>query len=618
MQRVDPSKFLGPGLLSAQQWEQLNALSATLSPRQALWLSGYFAGIEAARAETSTALPDAPAASVTPPPEMAPSTAAAARTLTILFGSETGNSAALARTAAAEAKALGLEASVVDMGDYKPRRLKEEQDLLIIASTYGEGDPPQPAMAFFEFLEGRKAPTLEGVRFGVLALGDSTYEKYCEAGKRLDRRFEELGAERLIPRVDCDVDYDDPAAAWIADALARLALSEGKSAQRAIAAALTSARPAPAVFDKRNPFAATINDNLILTGRGSTKETRHIEVSLMGSGLTYEPGDALGVFPRNDPALVEKIGGVLGLDLSAPLALKDGEAPLAEALAAKFEITAATPRFIEHWAELSGATELSKLAGDDHAEARAAYLRENHIIDVIRAFPAPGVSAEAFLAGLRPLQPRLYSIASSLAANPGEAHLTVSSVRYMLHGEPRAGVASGHLADRAAPDTTAPVYIQSNPHFRLPADDVPIIMIGAGTGVAPYRSFMQEREARGATGRSWLFFGERNFRTDFLYQLEWQAYLKDKVLSRMDVAFSRDRTNKAYVQHRLVEGGREVFAWLEEGAHVYVCGDAAKLAPDVHAALISVVETHGKRSHDAAEHYVRGLLSDHRYQRDVY
>ncbi len=616
MQRVDPSEFPGPGHLNAEQWEQINALAATLSPRQALWLSGYFAGVESARAEAAALA----ASGVLSAPPPAPATAAApsARTLTILYGSETGNSAALARTAAAKAKALGLEAAVVDMADYKPRRLKEEQDILLVASTYGEGDPPQPAVAFFEFLEGRKAPALRGVRFGVLALGDSTYEKYCEAGKRLDRRFEELGAERLLPRVDCDVDYDEPAAAWIADALARLALSEGKSAERAIARALTGAAPKPAAYDKRSPFPASVIENLVLTGRGSTKETRHIEISLEDSRLAYEPGDALGVAPRNDPALVERIVGVLGLDAAAPLSLKGGEAPLGEALQAKFEITAATPRFLEHWAEISGAGELRRLIGEAQAEERAAYLRGHHIIDVIRAFPVPGVSAEAFIAGLRPLQPRLYSLASSLAANPDEAHLTASTVRYELHGEPRAGVASSFFADQASPGAIAPVYIQSNPHFRLPADDVPIIMIGAGTGVAPYRAFMQEREARGAQGRSWLFFGERNFRSDFLYQIEWQQFLKDKILSRMDVAFSRDRTNKAYVQHRLLERGAAVFAWLEEGAHFYVCGDAAKLAPDVNAALISVVETHGARSREMAEDYVRELAAAHRYQRDVY
>lgn len=613
MQRVDPTDFPGPGLLSAEQWRQINALATALSPRQALWLSGYFAGLESARTGTEVALLDAPAASA-PPADAAPATART-RTLTILYGTETGNSAGLARAAAEQARTLGLDATVADMGEYKARSLKEEQDVLIIASTYGEGDPPQPAKAFFEFVEGRKAPSLAGVRFGVLALGDSTYEKFCEAGKRLDRRFEELGAARLLPRVDCDVDYDDPAGAWIAAALALLAKDRGELAARAAASA---AKVEPGAFDKRNPFPATIIDNIALTGGGSSKETRHIEISLMGSGLTFEPGDALGVAPRNDPALVANILASLGLDGAAPLALKGSETPLAQALEERFEITALTPRFLAHWAEVTGAAALKNLIGDESAEARSAYFRAHHIVDVLRAFPATGLAPETFVSGLRPLQPRLYSIASSLAANPDEAHLTISTVRYQLHGEARAGVASGFFADRCPPDAVVPVYIQSNPHFRLPADDVPIIMIGAGTGVAPYRAFVQEREARGAEGRSWLFFGERNFSTDFLYQAEWQAYLKDKVLTRMDVAFSRDRTQKAYVQHRLVERGREVFAWLEAGAHIYVCGDAARLAPDVHEALIGVVAAHGGRARDDAEEYVRALERDHRYQRDVY
>ena len=620
MQRVDPTDFPGPGLLSAQQWQQINALAATLSPRQALWLSGYFAGLEIARTGTEVATID-PAVVSAPPAAPAPAAAAPTRTLTVLYGSETGNSAALARSAAAEAKTLGLDAAVVDMGAYKLRRLKEEQDVLIIASTYGEGDPPQPASDFFEFVEGRKAPSLAGVRFGVLALGDSTYEKFCEAGKRLDRRFEELGATRLLTRVDCDVDYDDPAATWIADALALLALDRTKTPQSAAPALPEPKQPA---FDKRNPFPARIIDNIVVTGRGSSKETRHIEISLEGSGLTYEPGDALGVAARNDPALVQRIIGSLGLDPAAALALKGGEAPLTQALEQRFEITAATPRFLDHWAGLSGNGALKQLIGDERAEERAAYFRDHHIVDIIREFPVAGLSAETFVAGLRPLQPRLYSIASSLAANPDEAHLTVSMVRYALHGEARTGVASGYFADRGAPDTILPVYIQSNPHFRLPADDVPIIMIGAGTGVAPYRAFMQEREAHGATGRSWLFFGERNFRTDFLYQTEWQSYLKDKVLTKMDVAFSRDRqqgaqeARKVYVQHKLIERGHEVFAWLQAGAHVYVCGDASRLAPDVHEALIAIVEAHGAGGREDAEEFVRALQRDHRYQRDVY
>ncbi|PNG26154.1 assimilatory sulfite reductase (NADPH) flavoprotein subunit [Methylocella silvestris] len=607
MQRVDPSQLPGPAL-SAEQWRQVNELSATLNARQALWLSGYFAGLEAALAQAGPAL-------AAPPLAVAPA-AATARTLTILYGSETGNSAALAKVAAAEAKALGLEASVVDMGDYKPRRLKEEQDVLLIASTYGEGDPPQPAVGFFEFVEGRKAPSLAGLRFGVLALGDSTYEKYCEAGKRLDRRFEELGATRLLPRADCDVDYDEAASAWTKEALALLAADIG--GPFAPGAAPLAASPQQAIHDKRNPFLARILDNLVLTGRGSSKETRHIEISLEGSGVTFEPGDALGVMARNNPSVVDRVLEALGLDGAAAVKVKDREARLALALEEHFEITTATPRFLEHWAGLSGADDLERLLGPERAEERAAFLRDHHVIDLIRAFPASEVTPQSFVAGLRPLQPRLYSIASSLAANPDEAHLTVSTVRYMLHGEERCGVASGFFAKLAAPDTRAPVYVQSNPHFRLPADDVPIIMVGAGTGVAPYRAFMQEREARGASGRSWLFFGERNFVSDFLYQAEWQAYLKAKALTRMEVAFSRDRWGKAYVQHRMLEQGRDIFGWLEEGAHFYVCGDAARLAPDVHEALIAIIETHGSRSREAAEDYVRVLQDGRRYQRDVY
>jgi sulfite reductase (NADPH) flavoprotein alpha-component len=356
----------------------------------------------------------------------------------------------------------------------------------------------------------------------------------------------------------------------------------------------------------------------VLTGRGSSKETRHIELSLEGSGLTYEPGDALGIVPRNDPALVDGLLEHLSLPADSTVTAKKQALALGEALSSAFEITATTPRFIDHWAELSGASGLQRLRGAEQAEARTAFMRSNHVIDIVRQFPVPGLDAETFVRGLRPLQPRLYSISSSLAAAPDEAHLTVSTVRYDLNGQPRAGVASGHLATRGEPDATLPVYIQSNAHFRLPHDDAPILMIGAGTGVAPYRAFLQEREARGAGGKSWLVFGERNFRSDFLYQVEWQSYLKDGVLNRMDVAFSRDRTPKTYVQDRLREHGRDVYAWLEDGAHIYVCGDAAHLAPDVHTALTEIVAEQGGLDSAAASDYLANLQRDHRYQRDVY
>ena len=608
-------EFPGPGL-NVDQWNQISALATSLRPGQALWLSGYFAGLDhAARgfgAEASAFLQDGGARAAAAP------AAIATRTLTILYGSETGNSAALAKALAAAARAKGIEPTVADMTDYKPRRLKEEQDLLILVSTHGEGEPPRSAAGFFEFVEGRKAPRLEGVRYSVLALGDSTYEFFCGAGKRLDDRLAELGANRIRDRVDCDVDYDEPSAGWIAAVADELSPAKASAVPATVAALQSSTAAVASAFDKRNPYLATVTENLLLTGRGSSKETRHVELSIEGSGLSFEPGDALGIVPRNDPALVEILLDTLGLDGTANITVKDRSLSLGEALGATFEITAATPRFLDRWAELSGAGELRALRGEGAAEARRAFLEGNHVIDIVKRFPVQGLDAASFTAGLRPLQPRLYSIASSQGFAPDEVHLTVSTVRYDLNGLARSGVASGHLADRCDLDTELPVYVQANPHFRLPGDDVPIIMIGAGTGVAPYRAFLQEREARGAAGKSWLFFGERNFDSDFLYQTEWQGFLKDEVLSRMNVAFSRDGAEKVYVQHRIAAEAREVYAWLEDGAHVYVCGDGAKLAPDVQKALVAVVAEQGAKSPEAAADYVAALQTAHRYQIDVY
>ncbi|HEX5191444.1 MAG TPA: assimilatory sulfite reductase (NADPH) flavoprotein subunit [Solirubrobacteraceae bacterium] len=602
-------------ILTPDQGEQVDRLAASLDRDQAIWLSGYFAGV-GDRAGTGLSEPERDAG-----PGAGAETAPATRSLTILFATETGNGRELARSLADAARAKGAETRIADMADYRTRALRDEQDLLVITSTHGEGDPPQPALGFFEFLDSRKAPKLEHVRFAVLGLGDSTYEHYCGAARRIDERLAALGAQRFTHRVDCDVDYEDDAAAWIKTVVAALTPTELAPAPAgpSIVAPRNDAAPAAgAAFDKKHPFCAAVLDNLVLTGRGSTKETRHLELSLEGSGLRYEPGDALGVVARNDPALVAMLLERLGLSADAPVTVKRETMSLGEALTGTFEITAATPRFLDHWAEITGAAELAALRAADQAKARAAFLRGHHIIDIVERFPASGIDPDRLLAGLRPLQPRLYSFASSFTATPDEAHLTVSTVRYELHDRQRTGVASGYLAGRTDEDATVPVYIQSNDHFHLPDDDTPIVMIGAGTGVAPYRAFMQEREARGAGGRSWLFFGERNFRSDFLYQVEWQELLRRGVLSRLDLAFSRDATPKTYVQDRLSRQGRDVYAWLEDGAWLYVCGDAAQMAPDVHAALVGVVADHGGLDGDGAEEYVAALKRDRRYRLDVY
>jgi sulfite reductase (NADPH) flavoprotein alpha-component len=612
------TKLEFPGsALTTDQWTQVNQLATSLSHEQAIWISGYFAGLSH-RARAGAAATEI--AELAPPSQSVPAAASSTRLLTVLFGSETGNSKTLAKALVDKAATKGLQTRLADMADYKTRGLKDEQDLLVITSTHAEGDPPQTAVGFFEFLESRKAPKLPHLRYAVLALGDSTYEKYCEAGKRIDRRLEELGAQRLADRVDCDVDYEDAADAWIASVVADLApaAQAAAPAPAASAATIRSDASSSTVFDKKHPFQAAVIDNIVLTGRGSTKETRHFELSLADSGLIYQPGDALGVVPRNDPVLVEAILEKLSLSADAPVTVKQDTISLGEALSGTFEITALTPRFLDQWAEITGSDELQALRAPDQKEPRTAFQHNHHILDVVGRFPAPGVDAAKFVAGLRPLQPRLYSIASSLTAVPDEAHLTVSTVRYTLHDLPRTGVASGYLAARTEADATIPVYIQSNDHFHLPDDDVPILMIGAGTGVAPYRAFMQEREARGASGRSWLFFGERNFRSDFLYQVEWQDLIKNGVLSRLDLAFSRDAAPKTYVQDRLRRQGREVYAWLEEGAYLYICGDSAHMAPDVHAALTDIVAEHSGLDRDEAGAYLSALQRDRRYRLDVY
>lgn len=599
-----------------RQRELLRTLGDSLSAEQAFWISGYFAGVAEARSGLAVRA-DALVGIRAPIGELA--AAQPVTVLTVLYASETGNARTLAQDIVQRAQAHGLQAKIEDLARYKPRELKNEQTLLLVTSTHGDGAPPEPALPFFEFLAGRKAPELKQLRFAVLALGDSTYTQFCAAGKTLDGRLAELGAVRLHDRIDCDVDYEIDAGRWVDAVLEKLQPGQtGVAAAAALDVAsvlAASTSVAAKVYGKGNPFPAQISTNLRLTGRGSSKDTRHIEIDLEDSGLTYVPGDALGVVPQNDPALVDALLEAGSWSGEEAVTVRGEPTNLRQVLRSAYEITALTPRFIDKWAEWAGDAQLAQLAGD----ARARFMAQTHIIDLMRTHPVRGLAAQDFLGALRGMQPRLYSIASSLELTPDEVHLCVAPVRYALHDQPRGGVASTWLADRLAPGESVPVYVQSNEHFRLPADAAtPIVMIGAGTGVAPYRAFMQQREALGIDGQSWLFFGERNFRTDFLYQAEWQTWLHDGVLTRADVAFSRDQTDKVYVQHRLLQRGAELHRWIEQGAHLYVCGDAERMATDVHEALTTVLMAHGGLSAERARETLLDMQATGRYQKDVY
>ena len=543
---------------------------------------------------------------------------AISKEVTILYGSQSGNAQGLAKNAGKTLTESGFQVTVSAMSDFKPNNLKKIQNLLIVASTHGEGEPPDNAISFHEFLYSKRAPKLDNLNFSVLALGDSSYELFCQTGKDFDQRLAELGGTRLYPRFDCDLDYDEPAAEWLEGVLVSLSEAQGGSAAPVEAAAAPTGE---SVYSRTNPFKAEVLENINLNGRGSNKETRHLELSLEGSGLTFEPGDTLGVYPENDPALVEALIGEMKWDPEEKVTVnKQGEVrSLKDALTSYFEITVLTKPLLGQVAEISASEELLELVSPGNEEKVKAYLEGRDLLDVIRDFSLSGIPAQKFISILRKIPARLYSISSSLAANPDEVHLTIGAVRYEAHGRERNGVCSILCAERLQPGDTLPIYVQHNQNFKLPANpDTPVIMIGPGTGVAPFRSFMQEREEIGAEGKSWMFFGDQHFVTDFLYQTEWQKWLQDGVLTKMDVAFSRDTDEKVYVQHRLLEHSKEVFEWLQEGAVVYICGDEKNMAHDVHNTLLEIIEKEGGMSREEAVQYLTDMQQQKRYQRDVY
>jgi sulfite reductase (NADPH) flavoprotein alpha-component len=580
-----PPAFLLPNTapFAEDQIAALNRVISVTTAEQRAWLSGYLAGLQAASGGQAAT----PAA---PPAKRAP--------LTILFGTESGNAEALAGQARKVAAKLGFAPKVVDMADCTPAQAAAAENLLVVASTWGEGDPPQRAVDFYEALMAEDAPRFEKTRFAVLALGDRAYAKFCEIGRRIDERLAALGGARITDRIDCDVDFETPANGWIDATLERLNAEVGIKEAGASVIHVDFARPGADAPTRARPFEAEITEQVRLSGSRSSSDTWHVAVSLEGSGIAYEPGDALGVVPSNDPALADAVLKAAGVP---------GDEALRGALLDRLDITTLTAKQLEDFARETGTAALPP----EWAAGR-------QIIDLLET--APGrLSAEQLTALLRPLPPRYYSIASSRKAVPEEAHLLVAGLRYVSHGRERAGVASIDITARHRAGDRLKVFLRPNPHFRLPADnDRPVIMIGPGTGVAPFRGFLQEREAIGAGGRNWLVFGHRNYTHDFLYQLELQDWLKSKLLTRLDVAFSRDQPEKRYVQDTLWDARRDLYAWLRDGAALYVCGDANAMAKDVHAVLLRILADQGKLDEAAAKAELDAIRRDGRYLRDVY
>ena len=596
--QAPPSNLLP---LNPEQLARLQAATTDFTPTQLAWVSGYFWGVLNQQTGTAVAAP-APAAEVP--------------TITLISASQTGNARRVAEALRDDLLAAKLNVKLVNAGDYKFKQIAAEKLLVVVTSTQGEGEPPEEAVALHKFLFSKKAPKLDGTAFAVFGLGDTSYEFFCQSGKDFDSKLAELGAERLLDRVDADVEYQTAAAEWRARVVEALKARAPVSApaQLATSGAVNDIHTSP--YTKEAPLSATLSVNQKITGRDSEKDVRHIEIDLGDSGLRYQPGDALGVWYQNDPQLVKELVELLWLKGDEPVTVEGKTLPLSEALQWHFELTVNTATIVENYATLTRSESLLPLVGDK-AQLQQ-YAAATPIVDMVRFSPAQ-LDAEALIGLLRPLTPRLYSIASSQAEVESEVHVTVGVVRYEIEGRARAGGASSFLADRVEEDGEVRVFIEHNDNFRLPANpETPVIMIGPGTGIAPFRAFMQQRAADGAQGKNWLFFGNPHFTEDFLYQVEWQSYVKEGLLTRIDLAWSRDQQQKIYVQDKLREQGAELWRWINDGAHIYVCGDANRMAKDVENTLLEVIAEYGAMDAEAADEFLSELRVERRYQRDVY
>ncbi|MDV7086375.1 sulfite reductase subunit alpha [Rhodococcus opacus] len=580
---------------------------APFSEDQRVWLTGFLAGMSSRLVAGGSHAPAAAAGGQLP-------------AMHVLYGSQTGNAEGVAEDAAAAARSQGFAPVVSALDDVDTDALAVMHRVLIVTSTYGEGEMPDNAELFWQALSAETAPRLENTDFAVLALGDTGYDGYCQAGKMIDTRLEQLGARRVTPRVDCDVDYEDTAAAWVADTLPLFAAVEGIRGESPVAdVAEPETKPARkrSQWNRKNPYASTLSVNRRLSSDTSAKEIRHYEFALADSGLEYEAGDALGVMPINDPALVDALVSRLGIPADAAVTGK--ERPFSDLLLHGYEISTPSHEFIDEIEKRAGDEELSHVLRHGDKEALDAWLWGKDVLDLLLLERSVTLTADEFVGLLKPLQHRAYSISSSPLANPGSVHLTVASVRHSSAGRDRGGVCSTFLADRIADGGSGGIFVSKNKSFRVPAnDDAPMIMVGPGTGIAPFRAFLQERQARGASGRNWLFFGDQHRASDYIYEEEIGAMSDSGLLTRLDLAFSRDQAEKIYVQNRMLENGAELFAWLEDGGRFYVCGDATRMAKDVDRALHDVIATHGTLSTEQAAEYVTTLKKEKRYLRDVY
>ncbi|GAK09113.1 assimilatory sulfite reductase (NADPH) flavoprotein subunit [Geomicrobium sp. JCM 19038] len=591
-----------------EQVQLLNQLLPTLSAEQKIWLSGYISAQSFASEVVPTSSTE-PALS-----DHSPINA------TVLYGSQTGNSQSVAETLALRLQEIGIDADLHSMRDYKTKELKSVERLFLIISTHGEGEPPDNAIGFYEHAFSRKMPKLDGVQFSVLSLGDESYEFFCQTGKELDDLFEKLGGERIVQRADCDVDFEEVANEWVNEVVTKM--SDNQQSAKAPSTSLTPlTENPPSQYSRSNPYHAEVLENINLNGRGSNKETRHIELSLEDSGFTFSPGDSIGIFPENDELIVHQLLELTNWDgnLEVTINKNNDTVSLREALLKQYEITVLTKPLLTKTKQWMNEEDVDDLIREGNQDQLRDYLEGRDLIDYIKDFGPIQTSAEEFVATLRKIPPRLYSIASSHLANEDEVHLTVSAVRYDLNERARSGVCSVQCAERTEVGGALPIFVQKNDNFRLPIDpDAPIIMVGPGTGVAPYRSFLEEREELDASGKSWLFFGDQHFVTDFLYQVDWQRWLSNGTLTKMDVAFSRDTDEKIYVQHRMKEQSKELYNWIDAGATIYVCGDEKQMAQDVHATLTEIIAEEGNYTTEEADSFLKKLQQEQRYQRDVY